>query len=316
MKDLTSDHDIVTLDGITKATRFYDVGTRRVFDLEVEGYHNYIANGLVVHNCTSAGAQKLFQKAKPRSIVDIATLTSIYRPGPLAANVDKLYLKARNSGEDYQWPDKRITELLKETHGTIIFQEQIMMLAEKCAGFPPEECDEVRRAIMKRSISGGEEAKKKAEETRTSFVEGCIKNNYTREVADDLYDKILFFAGYGFGKSIKEDELINQVDKNGHFIKSKMIKHFKPGDYILSRNENTGEIIPTQVLNLHDHGVLRLYEVTLTSGEKFTCTLDHKFRTSDTGEMLPLWYIKELNLNIVVDDAVKDLELQSGMNIT
>lgn len=86
-------------------------------------------------------------------------------------------------------------------HNCVIFQEQVMELAEKVAGFPKDKCDEVRRAIMKRSISGGEAAKKAAEDTRTSFVEGCLKNGYTDKVANNLYDKILYFAGYGFNKS-------------------------------------------------------------------------------------------------------------------
>lgn len=86
-------------------------------------------------------------------------------------------------------------------HNCIIFQEQVMELAEKVAGFPKDKCDEVRRAIMKRSISGGEAAKKAAQETRDGFVKGCVSNGYTEAIANNLYDKILYFAGYGFNKS-------------------------------------------------------------------------------------------------------------------
>lgn len=154
-----------------------------------------------IFQLTSQGAQRLFVKAKPQSIIDIATLTSIYRPGPLAAKVDKLYLEAKNEGKELEWGDLRINEILKKTFSCIIFQEQVMELAEKVAGFPKDKCDEVRRAIMKRSISGGEAAKKASQETRDSFVEGCIKNGYTSQVANNLYDKILYFAGYGFNKA-------------------------------------------------------------------------------------------------------------------
>ena len=154
-----------------------------------------------IFQLTSPGAQRLFVKAKPTSVIDIATLTSIYRPGPLAAHVDSLYLKAKNEGQELEWGDKRINEILKKTFTCIIFQEQVMELAEKCAGFPKDKCDEVRRAIMKRSISGGEAAKKAAQETRDGFVQGCIKNGYTEQVANNLYDKILYFAGYGFNKA-------------------------------------------------------------------------------------------------------------------
>jgi len=153
-----------------------------------------------IFQLTSHGAQRLFVKAKPKSVIDIATLTSIYRPGPLAANVDKLYLEARE-GKELEWGDDRINAILKKTYSCIIFQEQVMELAEKVAGFPKDKCDEVRRAIMKRSISGGEAAKKAAQETRDGFVKGCIANGYTEKVANNLYDKILYFAGYGFNKA-------------------------------------------------------------------------------------------------------------------
>ena len=152
-----------------------------------------------IFQLTSQGAQRLFVKAKPKSIIDIATLTSIYRPGPLAAHVDKLYLEADT--KPFDWGDQRISVILAKTKGLIIFQEQVMELAEKCAGFPKAQCDKVRRDIMKRSISGGEAAKKGAQETRDAFVKGCVANNYTEAVANNLYDKILYFAGYGFNKA-------------------------------------------------------------------------------------------------------------------
>lgn len=154
-----------------------------------------------VFQCTGTGAQRLFVKARPQSIIDIATLTSIYRPGPLAAKVDRLYLEAKNDGKEMEWGDRRINDILKKTRSCIIFQEQVMELAEKCAGFPKEQCDEVRRAIMKRSISGGDAAKKASQETREGFVKGCVQNGYSELVANNLYDKILYFAGYGFNKS-------------------------------------------------------------------------------------------------------------------
>jgi DNA polymerase-3 subunit alpha len=174
-----------------------------VIDFDDQKVYEYVyhdARWAGIFQLTSSGAQRLFVKGKPKNIIDIATLTSIYRPGPLAAKVDSLYIKARG-GEDYVWGDPRIGEILKKTNGLIIFQEQVMELAEKCAGFPKEQCDEVRRNIMKRSIEGGAKQAAAAKETRDSFVEGCVKNSYDRAVANDLYDKILYFAGYGFNKS-------------------------------------------------------------------------------------------------------------------
>jgi hypothetical protein len=83
-------------------------------------------------------------------------------------------------------------------------------------------------------------------------------------------------------------------------LQSKPIGEVVPGDYVRSRDEITQKDIFIQVKDNHDHGVLRLVEVELETGEKVRCTLDHKFRTVETGEMLPLWQILKDDLSIVV----------------
>jgi DNA polymerase III subunit alpha len=250
-----------------------------------------------IFQLTSGGAQQLFIKAKPRSLVDIATLTSIYRPGPLAAEVDKLYLK-HASGEPYQWGHPSINKTLEKTKGLIIFQESVMQLAHDVAGFPLLECDEVRRAIMKRSISGGAAAQEKARELRDSFVKGAVGRGVPHDVADDLYDKILYFAGYGFNASCSIDSKVN-IYRKGVFMQL-CAKDVRSDDFIMSHDEATHRDVLVKVLKCHDHGTLPLVKVTLTSGETVTCTMDHKFRTVETGEMLPLWAIQERGLSIVV----------------
>ena len=108
-----------------KISSITSAGKKQVLDIEVCDNHNFVANSIVVHNCTGRGAQNLFKKAKPKSIIDIATLTSIYRPGPLAANVDKIYLEAKQ-GKAYEWPDPRIGEILEKTYGCITGDAEVM----------------------------------------------------------------------------------------------------------------------------------------------------------------------------------------------
>lgn len=153
-----------------------------------------------IFQLTESGAQRLFKKAKPRCLIDIATLTSVYRPGPLAAKVDELYIDAKNV-KPYDWGHPLINQSLAPTYGCIIFQEQVMQLAHEIGGFPLDECDKVRKAIMKRSISGGDEAKKKAQELKEKFVKGAVGKGIPESIADNLYEKILYFAGYGFNKA-------------------------------------------------------------------------------------------------------------------
>lgn len=154
-----------------------------------------------VFQCTNKGAQRLFVKAKPQSIIDIATLTSIYRPGPLSAKVDKLYVNAKNNPDDIDYKHPLIKQVLEKTYGMIIFQEQVMELCNVVAGFPKEDCDMVRRAIMKRSASQSTAKMKQARELRQRFIDGSATNGIPKEVSGDLYDKILYFSGYGFNAS-------------------------------------------------------------------------------------------------------------------
>jgi DNA polymerase III alpha subunit len=154
-----------------------------------------------VFQLTSRGAQKLFTRAKPESIIDIAVLTSIYRPGPLVAGVDKIYLEAKNEGKVFDWGHPLFEKVLGKTYNCLIFQESVMDLAEVVGGFPKDQCDNVRRAIMKRDLSKGESAIKAAKEMEDKFVEGAMKNGVLEETARKSYQQILWYAGYGFNKS-------------------------------------------------------------------------------------------------------------------
>lgn len=275
------------------------IGHRRTFDIEVRGQHNFVANGVVVHNCTSTGAQQFFVRAKPRSIIDIAALTSIYRPGPLAADVDKLWLKHRD--EPFDWGHPLINETLKETRGLLVFQESVMQLANKVGGFPMEKCDEVRRAIMKRSISGGEAAKQKAQELEDTFVQGAVSKGVPEHIAKKAYQTILFMSGYGFNACLYGNQLISVCTDKG--LQCKKIKDVKENDTLVSRDEVTKSSIQVRVKRLHRSGTKKLVRVRLKTGEEVTCTLDHKFRVRETGQMLPLHEILQRDLTIVVDSS-------------
>jgi DNA-directed DNA polymerase III PolC len=176
----------------------------KVIDLDdQEVYENVYHRGrwAGIFQATQKGAQRLFMNAKPRSIIDIATLTAIYRPGPLSAKVDKLYINQKANPEEVDYKHPLIKRVLEPTYGLIIFQEQVMELCHVVAGFPQEDCDMIRRTIMKRSASKQGVMKKQAEDLKAQFVEGATKNGVAKEVAADLYEKILYFSGYGFNAS-------------------------------------------------------------------------------------------------------------------
>jgi DNA polymerase-3 subunit alpha len=152
-----------------------------------------------VFQCTQRGAQALFKRARPESVVDLATLTSIYRPGPLSAKVDKLYISNKKNPNLVDYGHPLIEQVLEETYGCIIFQEQVMALCNIVAGIPKAECNAMRK--MMKPVGSGNENVKKARALKEKFMTGAVANGVKLAIAEDLYEKILYFAGYGFNKS-------------------------------------------------------------------------------------------------------------------
>lgn len=153
---------------------------------------------------TGQGAQRFIRKFKPVNLRDIAIATSIYRPGPLAAKVDALYLKAKeNPDEQRKKEHPAVWKALESTHGCIIFQESLLKLAVEVAGFNPEESEKVRKTILKQSIAAKADNKEKREgKMRSDFIAGCMKTSgLTEYEGSELWEKILFFCGYGFNAS-------------------------------------------------------------------------------------------------------------------
>jgi len=148
---------------------------------------------------TENGAQKFCRKAKPRNIIDVAAITSIYRPGPLGANVDKLYVRAKRAPEDISYEHDHVKDLTEETYGFLIFQEQIALLAHKLGkDFSLDEGNKLRKLLTKKGTGAVEKQKTKL---KLKFVAGCIEKGLTKKWANEMWQKFEFFSGYGFNKS-------------------------------------------------------------------------------------------------------------------
>ena len=148
---------------------------------------------------TENGAQKFCRRTKPRNIIDIAAITSIYRPGPLGADVDKLYVKAKKNPEDIVYEHDLVKEITKETYGFLIFQEQIALLAHKLGkNLSLDEGNKLRKLLTKKGA--GEVAKEKLK-IKEKFINGCTEKQLTLGWAEKMWQKFEFFSGYGFNKS-------------------------------------------------------------------------------------------------------------------
>ena len=125
-----------------------------------------------VFQFTETGAQKLCQQVKPTNIIDLSAITSIYRPGPLSANVDKDFIKTRRSPGMVRYINQMHREVTQETNGFLIFQEQIAMLAHKLGkDLSLDEGNMLRKVLTKKGT--GKEAKVKAA-LHGKFIQGCV----------------------------------------------------------------------------------------------------------------------------------------------
>jgi len=174
----------------------------KVIDFNDQSVYNNVYHGgnfCGTFQCTNRGAQSMFKRAKPTSLMDIATLTSIFRPGPLSAKVDKTYIKAKNNNFTEKYGNELIDTLLKPTYGHVIFQEQVMELSHVVAGIPKAECNAIRKMMKPAGNSLDAVRKTKALEKR--FINGCASNKVPKPIAKTLFDDIMKFASYSFNLS-------------------------------------------------------------------------------------------------------------------
>ena len=150
-----------------------------------------------VFQFTEQGAQRFCTRVKPRNIIDVSAITSIYRPGPLAADVHEEYVEAKESPHYIQYVSDEVQEVTGETFGFLIFQEQIALLAHKLGGLTLDEGNMLRKVLTKKG-TGKNSVKGKL---HNKFITGCVDKGLDRDVAQNLWDKFEYFSGYGFNKS-------------------------------------------------------------------------------------------------------------------
>mgnify|MGYP005651684635 FL=1 len=147
-----------------------------------------------VFQLESRVAQSTSRSLKPKRFEDIVALVALIRPGPLGAGMHNEFADRANNRKEIEYLHSDLESILNETYGVILYQEQVMQIAEKIAGFNLQEADNLRVAM-------GKKIPKVMEEQRKKFTDGAVSNNYSEQFAIELFDQIAYFAGYGFNKS-------------------------------------------------------------------------------------------------------------------
>ena len=148
----------------------------------------------------NTGMQRLGKNAKVSSIEEIATVSAIYRPGPLSAGVDKMYVKAKEGIEAPEYEHPIIEQVLGKTFGLIVFQEDIMNLVNVLGDkITMTDANVLRKLLTKKGLS--ETKMKKKKDLYERFVKGCEKKGMSFTQAKSLWEKMEYFSGYGFSKN-------------------------------------------------------------------------------------------------------------------
>ena len=136
----------------------------------------------------------LMRSLAPTSFEDVAALVALYRPGPMAANMHNDYADRKNGRKPIDYLHDDLAELLGDTYGLMIYQESVMRVAQKFAGYSLADADNLRKAC-------GKKVRELIQKEREKFVEGCDAEGYGREIGSALFDVIEPFADYAFNKS-------------------------------------------------------------------------------------------------------------------
>lgn len=145
-----------------------------------------------VFQLESAGMRDVVRKLQPDRFEEIIALVALYRPGPMD-DIPR-YIACKHGEEEVVYPHPMLENILRETFGVMVYQEQVMQIAQVMAGYSLGEADLLRRAM-------GKKIKKEMDAQRKIFIEGSVKNGVDGKKADQIFDQIAKFAGYGFNKS-------------------------------------------------------------------------------------------------------------------
>ena len=161
---------------------------KKTYDLICTG------NTIGIFQLESPGMQRLIQQMQPSSLNDLVALLALFRPGPLQTKMDQQFIANRRKPTEIQYLDPVLKPTLESTYGVILYQEQVMRIAQTMSGYTMGEADILRWAMGKKVAS-------EMQKQRKRFVEGAASNGFEESLAESVYNQIQSFGEYGFNKS-------------------------------------------------------------------------------------------------------------------
>ncbi|GLC88305.1 DNA polymerase III subunit alpha [Lysinibacillus piscis] len=214
----------------------------------------------------STGMQQALRDIQPSHFLDIVAVNALYRPGPM--DFISMYAKRKAGQEAIQMPHPALEPILQETFGVIIYQEQILQIAARMAGFTMGKADLLRRAISKKN-------RQVLEAQHMAFVDGARKQGFDQHIAEEVYALIVRFADYGFPKS--HAVAYSMISYQMAYLKAHFPAHFYAA--LLSGATGNGEKIQQLVSEAKEKGIV-FYPPSLKYSQKSFLADQHGIRYS------------------------------------
>jgi DNA polymerase-3 subunit alpha len=207
----------------------------------------------------SSGMQEICRRLKPKTLEDLSALNALYRPGPIDGGMIEDFILRHRGEKDIEYPLPEMEEILKNTFGVLVYQEQIMQLAQKLAGYSLGEADLMRRAM-------GKKLQEEMIPHEEKFVKGAVERNIPKKTAKEIFDLMAKFADYGFNRShsISYAYLAFQTA----YLKAHFPSHFYAA--VLSHEADDSAKVYKYSTELRSMGLQLLPPDVNESGEGFT----------------------------------------------
>ena len=241
-----------------------------------------------VFQLESSGMRQIVRDLKPAGLEDISSVLALYRPGPLDAGLIPKFINRKHGREKIDFADKILEPILSETYGIMVYQEQIMKIAQDMAGYSLGQADLLRRAMGKKKVA-------EMEKHKGQFIAGSVEKGVPKKVVEELWDQMVKFAEY----CLSADTQLHTVEYGpleiGRIVEERIECHI----YSVDTN---GFIYTQPIVQWHDRGRQEIFEYQLEDGRSIRATADHKFMTT-TGEMHPINEIFEKDLELKEFDS-------------